>query len=284
MNPLRFYFPTIAVICAAGFLLWAPVQGGESVSVPSVGIKTIGQAMISAKSGDTVWVSDGIYNEIVFVKAGVTLAARNNFKAVINGPGKGTVVSLSANSTILGFEIRGGTIGVFSKDAGNAILNCRITGNWGTGIICVRHLPKIEDNIIVFNRASGIQGWDIRSTAASINHNTVAFNGNNGIALGGSSDVVIENNMITFNERQGVKLTPTSSHTKLIRNDLFGNLAVSRIIPPENFSFDPKFSSPRMKLDFKIDANQPCCMYGSDNQILGSRIVGNSGEKKSEGL
>jgi hypothetical protein len=37
-----------------------------------------------------------------------------------------------------------------------------------------------------------------------------------------------------------------------------------------------------VKLDFKIDANQPCCMYGSDNQILGSRIVGN--EKKSEGL
>ena len=282
MKPIRFCFPSIAMFCAAAFLAWAPAQGGESVSVPSVGVKTIGQAMISAKSGDTVWVSDGIYGELVFIKAGVTLAARNNFKAVINGGGKGTVVTLSANSTISGFEIRGGTIGVFSKDAGNSILNCRITGNWGTGITCVRHLPKIEDNIIAFNRWSGIQGWDIRSTSASINHNTIAFNGNNGIALGGSSDVIIENNMITFNERQGVKLAQTSGRSKLVKNNLFGNLMMNRTVPAENFSFDPKFSAPRVKLDFKIDANQPCCMYGSDNQILGSRIVGN--EKKSEGL
>jgi parallel beta-helix repeat protein len=283
MKPIRFCVKSIAMLCAAAFFMWTPAQGGEPISVPSVGIKSIGQAMISAKSGDTVLVSDGTYGELVFVKSGVTLAARNNFKAVINGGGRGTVVTLSANSTISGFEIRGGTIGVFSKDAGNTIINCRITGNWGTGIICVRHLPKIEDNIIVFNRASGIQGWDIRSTSASINHNTIAFNGNNGIALGGSSDVIIENNMITFNERQGVKLAVKSDRSKLIKNNLFGNLAVSRIVPPENFSFDPKFSAPRVKLDFKIETNQPCCMYGSDNQILGSRIVGNS-EKKSEGL
>jgi parallel beta-helix repeat protein len=282
MNPIRCCVQSFAALCAAVVLAWAPARGGEPISVPSVGVKTIGQAMISAKSGDTVWVSDGTYSELVFVKAGVTLAARNTFKAVISGSGKGTVVSLSANSTICGFEIRSGTIGVFSKDAGNAIINCRITGNWGTGIVCVRHLPKIEDNIIAFNRWSGIQGWDIRSTSASINHNTIAFNGNNGIALGGSSDVIIENNMITFNERQGVKLAQTSTRSKLIKNNLFGNLAISRTVPPENFSFDPKFSAPRVKLDFKIETNQPCCMYGSDNQILGSRLVGNV--KKSEGL
>jgi parallel beta-helix repeat protein len=282
MKPIRFCVTSIAMLCAAAFFAWTPAQGGEPISVPSVGVKSIGQAMISAKSGDTVWVSDGVYKELVFVKAGVTLAARNNFKAVISGGGKGTVVTLSANNTISGFEIRGGTIGVFSKDAGNAIVSCRITGNWGTGIVCVRHLPKIEDNIIAFNKWSGIQGWDIRSTSASINHNTIAFNGNNGIALGGSSDVIIENNMITFNERQGVKLAQTSGRSKLVKNNLFGNLAISRTVPAENFSFDPKFSAPRVKLDFKIDANQPCCMYGSDNQILGSRIVGN--EKKSEGL
>jgi parallel beta-helix repeat protein len=282
MKPLLPCIKSFAALCAATLLAWSPARGSEPISVPSVGVKTIGQAMISAKSGDTIWVSDGTYGELVFVKAGVTLAARNAFKAVINGGGRGTVVSLSANSTISGFEIRGGTIGVFSKDAGNTIVNCRITGNWGTGIICVRHLPKIEDNIIAFNRASGIQGWDIRSTSASINHNTIAFNGNNGIALGGSSDVIIENNMIAFNERQGVKLGQTSGRSKLIKNNLFGNLAISRTVPPENFSFDPKFSAPRVKLDFKIETNQPCCMYGSDNQILGSRLVGNV--KKSEGL
>jgi parallel beta-helix repeat protein len=269
----------IGLLAVLTFLLPQISWAGESMSVPSVGVKTIGQAMINAKSGDTVWVADGVYPELIFVKAGVSLIARNTFKAVIDGSGKGTIVSLSANSVLSGFEIRNGTIGVFSKDAGNSIVNCRIINNWGTGIICVRHLPRIEDNIIVFNRASGIQGWDIRSTSSSINHNTVCFNGNNGIALGGSSDAIIENNMIAFNERMGVKLSAKSDRTKLTKNDLFGNLAVSRTIPADNFSFDPKFGSPRSKLDFKVASNQPCCMYGSDNQILGSRLLG-SGEQK----
>ena len=137
---------------------------GEDISVPSVGINTIGQAMMRAKFGDTIWASDGVYREHVFIKAGVALKARYIFRAIIDGNGKGTVVTLSANSILNGFEIRNGTIGVFSKDINNAIINCRIVKNWMTGIICVRHLPKIEDNIIAFNKASGIQGWDVRST------------------------------------------------------------------------------------------------------------------------
>ena len=130
----------------------------------------------------------------------------------------------SINSEIRGFEIKNRTIGIFSKDADNAIINCRIVKNWMTGIVCVRHLPKIEDNIIAFNRASGIQGWDVRATTGSINHNTIAFNANNGIALGGVSDIFIENNMIAFNERFGIKLSANSEKSPINRNNVFGNL------------------------------------------------------------
>jgi hypothetical protein len=252
----------------------AAAFSAETFSVPSVGVKKIGEAMINAKSGDTVLVDDGVYRELVFVKAGVTLIARNTFKSVIDGKGKGTVVTLSANSSISGFEIRNGTIGVFSREAGNSIVNCRIVRNWGTGIIAVRHLPKIEDNVIAFNRASGIQCWDVRSTNASINHNTIAFNQNNGIALGGSCDVVIENNMVTFNERNGIKHSAQSVRTQMVKNNLFGNLQLAKNTPEGNFSFDPKYSSPRVKMEFKVETDQPCCMYGSDNKILGSRIFG----------
>jgi hypothetical protein len=266
----RMVFCISSVLC----LVWGSAFAGESISVPSVGVKKIGEAMINAKSGDTIYVDDGVYHELVFVKAGVTLVARNTFKAVIDGKGKGTVVTLSANSGISGFEIRNGTIGVFSREAGNVIANCRIVRNWATGIIAVRHLPKIEDNVIAFNRASGIQCWDVRSTNASINHNTIAFNSNNGIAMGGSCDVVIENNMITFNERSGIKHSAQSVRTQMVKNNLFGNLQLTKTTPEGNFSFDPKFSSPRVKLDFKVETDQPCCMYGSDNKILGSRVVG----------
>jgi hypothetical protein len=268
---------TLFCLSAALCLTYGQARAGESLSVPSVGVKKIGEAMINAKAGDTVWVDNGVYRELVFVKAGVTLIARNSLKAVIDGKGKGTVVTLSANSSINGFEIRNGTIGVFSREAGNTIINCRIVKNWETGIIAVRHLPKIEDNIIAFNRASGIQCWDVRSTNTSINHNTIAFNSNNGIALGGSCDVIIENNMITFNERMGIKHSAQSVRTQMVKNNLFGNLQLAKNTPEGNFSFDPKFSSPRMSLDFKVVADQPCCMYGSDNKILGIR---NAGEEK----
>ena len=260
-------------LLVAGWLAFLSLgaTAGEVISVPSVGINTISQAMMNAKFGDTVLVSNGVYREHVFIKAGVTLKAHYPRRAIIDGKGKGTVVTLSINSAINGFEIRNGTIGVFSKDINKVILNCRIVKNWETGIICVRHLSKIEDNIIAFNRASGIQGWDLRSTNSSINHNTIAFNANNGIALGGASDVIIENNMITFNERFAIKLSHSSEKTQLNKNNLFGNLTVVNKLPPNNFAFDPKFSSPRAKMDFTVESKLPCCSTGSDNQILGVR-------------
>jgi nitrous oxidase accessory protein NosD len=245
----------------------------DDISVPSVGIKTISQAMLSAKNGDTIWVSDGIYREHIFIKAGISLKARNSFKAIIDGGGKGTVVTLSVNSLIRGFEIRNGTIGIFSKDINNAIINCRIVKHWSTGIICVRHLPKIEDNIIAFNRASGIQGWDVRGITGSINHNTIAFNGNNGIALGGVSDVIIENNVIAFNERFAVKLSSNSEKSQLTKNNLFGNLIVPAKFSANNVAFDPKFTSPRAKFDFTVESKLPCCAFGSDNKVLGARSL-----------
>jgi parallel beta-helix repeat protein len=249
-------------------MLWA----GEMISVPSLGISTISQAMLNAKSNDTIWVSDGVYKERIYIKSGVALMARNQFKAIIDGGGKGTVVTLGTHSTIRGFEVRNGTIGVFSKDADNVIINCRIIKNFQTGLMCVRHLPKIEDNVIAFNRASGIQGWNLRSTSASINHNTIAFNQNHGIALGGVSEVIIENNMITFNERFGIKLSHSSQKTQLNKNNIYGNLSISNKLPPENFAFDPKYSSPKTQMNFAVESKLPCCAFGSDNQILGSRL------------
>lgn len=65
-------------------------------------------------------------------------------------------------SSIKGFEIKNGTIGVFSTAAGVKISQCRIVFNQQTGIMCVGNLPTIEDNVIVYNNGSGIQGWDVK--------------------------------------------------------------------------------------------------------------------------
>ena len=254
-------------------LLWQSTVTAATVQVPSMGIKTIAEAMMRSRVGDTVWVESGVYRERILVAPGVTLMARSTFQSVIDGGGKGTVVTLGKNTTICGFEIRNGTIGVFSNGSGNQIISCRILRNWQTGIIVVRHLPKIEDNIIAFNRGSGIQGWDVRSTNATINHNSIAYNANHGVAIGGSSEFIMENNVIAFNERFGLKNLAEAERIQVTNNNFYGNLRSPRPIPDGNFSFNPAFTAPRSGLNFKSDPAQCCSAKGSDNEELGSRIT-----------
>jgi hypothetical protein len=244
-----------------------------TVQVPSMGIKTISEAMMRSRVGDTVWVESGVYREKILIAPGVTLMARSTFQSIIDGGGRGTVVTMGKNTTICGFEIRNGTIGVFSNGAGNQIISCRIVKNWQTGIIVVRHLPKIEDNVIAFNRASGIQGWDVRSTNATINHNSIAYNSNHGVAIGGSSELIMENNVIAFNERFGLKILSDADRIQVTNNNFHGNLKSPRPIPEGNFNFNPAFTAPRTKMNFKSDPAQCCSAKGTDNEDLGTRIT-----------
>ena len=244
-----------------------------TVQVPSMGINTIAEAMMRSRVGDTVWVESGTYREKILIAPGVTMMARSTFQSIIDGGGRGTVVTMGKNTTICGFEIRNGTIGVFSNGSGNQIISCRIIRNWQTGIIAVRHLPKIEDNIIAFNRGSGFQGWDVRSTNATINHNSIAFNSNHGIAVGGSSEIIMENNVVAYNERFGLKILSDAERIQVSNNNFYGNLRSPRPIPDGNFSFNPAFTAPRTNLNFKSDPAQCCSAKGTDNEDLGTRIT-----------
>ena len=227
--------------------------------------------MLLAKAGDTILAAEGIYAEQVMIKTNVTLKARTIFKAILDGKGKGCMVTLGGNATIDGFELRNATIGITSRTAENAIVRCLVTGMRESGITCVGHLPKIEDNIIAFNKGSGIQGWDLLGMASSINHNTVAFNGNNGIALNGKSSLTVENNIIAFNERSGLKLSQASLTARAIKNVFFENAAMSYIKLEDNFAFDPTFVGPR-KMDFTLKPDSPCKNKGSDGEDVGARI------------
>jgi hypothetical protein len=208
----------------------------------------------------------------VFIKSGVAMMARSFLGSKLDGGGRGTVVTMGKNCTINGFVVKNGTIGVFSSGAGNTIEKCRIMNNWQTGIICVRHLPTIEDNLIVYNRASGIQGWDVRATTGTINHNTIAYNNNHGIAVGGKSTVIIENNVIAYNERFALKLSDEAESSKIVKNNFYRNLRSMAKLPQGNYSFDPAFIAPRTRLNFKPDPKLCCQVKGSDNENLGSRL------------
>ena len=254
----------------------ASASGGGSGNIINVprDAATIAEAMVRARAGDSVKVAPGVYKERVMMAPGVALVSTDLFGATINGGGRGTVVTMARGSSISGFEIRNGTIGIFSSDAGNEISRNRITGNWMTGIITVRHLPKIEDNIIAFNRASGIQGWDVRSTAATVNHNSIAYNGNHGIAIGGASEFIIENNIIAFNERFGLKILQDSDKIQVTANNFYRNLfQPGRPLPENNWAFDPAFIAPRSSMNFTPDPGLCCKEKSADGDNLGARLT-----------
>ncbi len=242
-----------------------------SITVPSHNATSIAQAMLAAKKGDTVWVEEGIYREQVFINPGVALIAKHVIKAQIDGEGRDRVVSLGNHSTLSGFDVTNGTIGVYSEGVGNTITNCRIRNNVQTGIMAVGHLPRIQDNLIVYNRGSGIQGWDVRSTIATINHNTIAYNSNHGLSVGGNSDIIIENNIIAYNEKIGLKAEPAVK-VKLRKNSFYANTELVETLPADNFAYDPMFVAPKM-MNFSLSDSSRCIKGGSDNKNLGARIA-----------
>jgi hypothetical protein len=247
--------------------------GGVVIVVPSPQAKSIGAAMTVARPGDTVRVKDGVYRERnIFVTPGVAFVAENLFKAVLDGRGRGTIVTMGNASEISGFEVRGGTIGVFSTSAQAIIKQCRIIHNIQSGVMCVGALPRMEDNFIVFNKGSGVQGWDVRTTSGSINHNTIAFNANHGISLGGSTSITVENNIIAFNDQFGVKPAEETVRVMLVNNNFYQNARISSNLPSDNISADPLFVDAK-RFNFNLMKESRSIGLGTDNQNLGARLL-----------
>ena len=251
--------------------LFNTVIAGNSITVPSKAYKTINHALAKAKSQDTIWVKEGVYKEPIKLTSGVHLISLALFKAVIDGAGSERAIVMGNKNILSGFEIKNARIGVYSEGMDNTIAKCLIHDNQQSGIICVGHLPMIIDNIIVGNGGSGIQGWDVRSTISTINHNTIAYNNNHGISIGGISDIVVENNIIAFNEKLGYKVEPNVK-IKLIRNNFYLNTELIPLLPSDNFSFDPMFIAANSK-NFMLSKESKCHRMASDNQVIGARIV-----------
>ncbi|MBD3344758.1 MAG: DUF1565 domain-containing protein [Chitinivibrionales bacterium] len=276
MQPVRFFaFKHLLLIPAllCLFIYLTPfVVTGKSLTVPSSKYKTISLAMIKAAPGDTIWVEKGTYNGQVGMGNGVTLISRPLFGAVLDGNGRETVITLNGKGAVHGFEITNGTIGVFSKGEGNIISRNRIIENWGAGIVCVGHLPKIEDNVIAYNAGSGVQGWKLRVTVfPAINHNTIAYNSNHGIAIGGSSEFDITNNIIAFNEKFGLKVSQDDPRIRMKDNSFYGNSSAWAVLPEGNYRCNPIFADPQ-KYNFKLGTDSRCKAMSPEGHDLGVRF------------
>lgn len=253
-------------------LIIHPAQASNVIIVPSDSAPTIARAMMQANDGDSIVLEDGFYREHVIVEPGIILVAQHIGSATIDGGGYGTVITLGKDCELLGVKIQNGTFGVLSRDA-RCVRNCQIINNWQTGIVCVRTLPIIEDNVIAHNNGSGIQLWDTRKTEDGvIRHNTLAFNGNHGVAVGGQSAATIDFNIIAFNDYLGVKVPSSGKTIVMTDNNFFGNAWSTTGYPTGNMSYDPQFVAP-YKCDFSF--NISACKRCTDGQVPGHRSLNN---------
>ena len=241
-----------------------------TLNAPSAQYASISAALMRSKSGDTVMVADGTYRETLVVPAGVTLMARNLLKAEIRSGKRGACITAGGEVTVQGFVISQGTIGVMTRGTGNRIEKCMIARSSQSGVLSVGVLPALQDNLIVFNGGSGIQGQDLRSTSASVNHNTIAYNTGHGIALSGNSNIVVENNIIAFNEKFAISTSGPGVQYTAIANNFCRNGAAAPL-PAGTISEDPLFVNAR-KMDFTLGESSPCRGRAADNGDIGARI------------
>lgn len=256
--------------CAVLLTVSTNISAGQTLTFPSAKYSSIAVALAEAQDGDTVLVADGVYGGNLYLNPGTLMEAKNPGEATLKGKGRGVIVTLASNAHIEGFVIEDGTIGIFSSCAGTAISQCRISGNTQSGIMCIGHLPSIRDNIIVYNKGSGIQGWDVRSTTSGIDHNTIAFNENHGLAFDGASDIIINDNLVAFNGQFGLKYEPATVRLRLRFNNFFRNGVADESLPPDNFSYDPAFADPQ-HLKFTLGKDSKCRSAGSDRKRVGAR-------------
>jgi len=240
--------------------------------------KTISQALTSASVSDTVVVSPGVYKESVVVGPGVTLMGESVLEAKIVGKAKKPTVTLMRGSKIEGLWIAGGTFGVLVEASHTSIKKCRISQAQQSGIMLIAQMPIIEDNVIVFNRGSGITGWDANSTVGHISHNTISHNSAHGINLGGSSSAVILHNIISYHQKKAISLSPESS-AKITGNNFYNNQTQGKMADANNMSLPPLFEIP-YRLNFALQSKSQCRNATKDAQDIGARISGQFSELK----
>lgn len=299
----------------AGIIDDSIAQSIRTIKVPQ-DADSIQKAIDMAKSGDTVFVSAGEYKGNIIMKDGVSLIGESARTVILDGDKKGNVVAFKdaadINTRFENFTVKNSgndLSGILVEDSSpiinrNIILqndydiyikgesspvvqrNTISESKSGVQIFNLEEpknsKPAISDNLIFGNK----KGVNIYKGHASIDHNTVSFNGligesgaTFGIYLAGSS-ATVANNIITDNGIcelcSGIYADESCHDVKIDHNDLwnsqnnfvcFGKCEMGG----NNLSDDPRFTN-GVQYDFSLGADSPFLSSGSDGQKLGARL------------
>lgn len=252
---------------------------------------TIGAAIDSTSTGDTVLVAPGTYTEAwLEIYKSIHLISENGAQNTqIYAPpfAESSVLSLnglSSNSSVIGFTLGGGTLwmsygGGIDLDASSTLIKDNIirwnSATWGGGIACTNGgAPIIRKNVIYGNYGEGeaIYVWN---SSAVIDSNTIAYNGDpygwgGAIQINSTLPVTISNNIIAFNqgnENGGIYCYSSPENIVFGCNLVYGNTPAnySGELPDQtgingNFSLDPQFCAvnPDSTGNFLLQSDSPC--------------------------
>ncbi len=250
----------------------ASLSAGERIPVEPSGF-ALSKALARSKQGDTLVLESGTFRGKFVIPPRVTITSKELHKAVIDASGQSRAVTMMNGASIYGGSVTGAKVGVYSEGIDNSITGCRIYGNRHSGIVAVANLPMISDNLIYRNQGSGITVWDVRSRNSLISHNTIAYNTNHGLSVGGVSELIIRDNIIAFNAKLKIKAEEQSKITQEYNNYYF-NVEINELLPEENFSFDPFFRGAAFN-DFVLSDSSRCINNGSEGSTIGSEIFTN---------
>jgi len=201
----RIFIPILALVLALGLAIpmATPAAAVTTLHVDDDGAQwpgaytTITAALAVAVNGDTIIVHEGTYVENLLIPKSVTIqAAAGEARPVIDGSANaasgwaGSVIRIAANNvTIDGFELKDGANGIVGGDVSGA---------------------TIKKNVI---------------------HDNLNYVGSNGVGIllwGDNDNNVIEDNIIYYNDRQGIfigynSFSPDAATKISMGNTISGN-------------------------------------------------------------
>jgi parallel beta-helix repeat protein len=219
------------------------------ITVPS-DYSTIQEAINAADSGDTVFVSRGIYNEHIVLNKTLSLIGESRDTTVIDGNGTGTVIEVIADhTTISRLTIRRG--GRFWPDFGTNIWISSsdnvISGNNVTDATASIRVEKssnrnfISENYVAsnfygiyltgqnsiisrnsFTGTAGVTIFVLRSRENIITENNLTDIDGCGIRISNAANNLITQNIISFNKGMSIYIE-ASYYNKVLRNVLINN-------------------------------------------------------------
>jgi len=219
---------SLSLVCAGSYADKAKCSNGYAVYNVNTGLgySTI-QSAIDAQqtvASHTISVKEGIYHESVVITKSVSLIGENRNNTVIVGNEGDVVVHVKASdTTIKGFTIRDGYIGVYVVYSNDSLVTENILSNT-TDAIHVRYSDNcmIHQNIVENNGQRGIfvtNSWNF-----TISDNCVCDNGWYGINANASVGGLIAGNNVCRNYYDGIGLGSNCSNCIIARNNVKNNI------------------------------------------------------------